>query len=355
MSLLLLRRLAIIATPILFLAAATALSLSARADDAPQAAHEAAVLDRIFANWKARHDRVHSLHFKWDCRTTYRKGALDPSILTRPRKRFERDQAFEQFGVQLFIDGERRCGLFTPLFKVPQAKLSDTLRVVTRAVIDGDTSYDFTTGSWYETGAPSPRQLPRGFLYRSFSLRWMADQSIQAPLLTFRPQFPIASWRREQCHLVDENASVDNGHYVKIQRVAPLRRVESCWISPARDDVVVHWEVQTPQYSSEGSIKYKKDPTYGWIPSEWTSGSVGHSLSECKMTSYAINEKIDPKIFALEFPAGTPVDDQQDAKAERYYVVQPDGSKRMISPQEYSRLAFSDPPKNKVPAKPQAK
>jgi hypothetical protein len=45
-----LRRLAIIATPILFLAPAPPLSLSARADDAPKAVQEAAVLDPGVAN-----------------------------------------------------------------------------------------------------------------------------------------------------------------------------------------------------------------------------------------------------------------------------------------------------------------
>ncbi|HEV3416011.1 MAG TPA: hypothetical protein VG056_04340, partial [Pirellulales bacterium] len=66
MRLHLLRQLAIIATPILLLAPAPPLRLSARADDAPKTAHEAAVLDRIFANWKARHDRVRTLHFTID-------------------------------------------------------------------------------------------------------------------------------------------------------------------------------------------------------------------------------------------------------------------------------------------------
>jgi hypothetical protein len=67
------------------------------------------------------------------------------------------------------------------------------------------------------------------------------------------------------------------------------------------------------------------------------------------VTSYAINEKIDPAVFSHEFPAGTPV---KDAVEFRYFVVQQDGSKRAISPQEYFRLAaFSDSPTKQGPPK----
>jgi hypothetical protein len=89
MPLHLLRQLAVIATPILLLAPVPPLRLSARADDAPKTAHEAAVLDRIFANWKARHDRVHSLRLTWDSRSTHLSGK------TFALKRIEKRPAFE--------------------------------------------------------------------------------------------------------------------------------------------------------------------------------------------------------------------------------------------------------------------
>jgi hypothetical protein len=348
MPLLLLRRLAIIATPILLLATAPPLGVSARADDAPQTAHEAAVLDRIFANWKARHDRVHSLHFTWDCRSTERKGAWDFS--KRPRTRFEREQVLGQFGVQLWIDGDERiCLVITPLFKIPDAKVTDTGRAVGRWVTVGSKSSAFIAGRIYETGDPAPRATgTQGMLFPSSTAREWPDPRFHALLLTFRPQQPSLSWLKDQCRLVDENAGVDNGRYFKFERAierSPLNpeRTDACWVSPARDDVVVHWTMRSPRFSSwEGSIKYKKDKAYGWIPSEWTT-DFGDVLSECRVTSYAINEKIDPAVFSQEFPAGTPV---KDAAEFRYFVVQQDGSKRAISPQEYSRLAgFSDPVK----------
>src|SRR5579862_8500598 len=316
------RRLAIVATALLFFAAASHFSLSARADDPARAARESAVLDRIFANWKARHDRVHSLHFTMDCRHIHKKGSLDFSSSSQAR--FDRDQEFQQFGVQLWIDGDdRMCLVTTPTFKVPQAKLTDTRRVVCRWVTVGTTTSMYSAGSWWETGVPAVRAFtPNGSVYRNPA----GDQRMPGPvarplLLTFRPRFASLSWQREQCRLVDENATVDSGHYVKFQRVIepsciiPFRREEACWVSPARDDVVVHWSIEVKDRRFDGSIKCKKDKTYGWIPSEWSVGTKGEEFSEYKVTNYALNEKIDPAVFSQEFPAGTPVEDQLDSPA----------------------------------------
>jgi hypothetical protein len=329
-------------------------SASTRGGDTKQKVREAALLDRIFANWKARHDRVHSLHFTWDCRSTYRKGAWDLS--KRPRTRFEREQVFEQFGVQLWIDGDERiCLVITPLFKIPEAKVSDTGRAVGRWVTVGRQGSSFIAGRIYETGDPGPQATGiQGMLFPSSTANEWPDPRFQALLLAFRPQHSSLSWLKEQCRLVDENAGVDNGRYIKFERAIERsalnpQRTDACWVSPVRDDAVVHWTIRgKPPFTDwEGSIKCKKDEAYGWIPSEWTT-DFGDVLNECRVTSYAINEKIDPAVFSQRFPAGTPVQEQldQDAAKFRYFVLQQDGSKRTISPQEYARLAgFSDPAK----------
>jgi hypothetical protein len=350
MPLLLLRRLAIIATTILFLALAPPLSLSARADDAPKAAHEAAVLDRIFANWKARGDRLHSLHFTVDCRMTFPKGSFDFTSTSNPLPRFDRDQVFEQFGVQFWIEGERLCVVTTPMFKVPQAKSTETRRVAMRSISDEQTTSNFYASAPYETGA-APQPFARyGFVQHDPDSDSRSLGSAWLPLfLALRPQFPSICWRREQCHVVDDKAMVDGIQCVKFQRVLDpshmyrVKREEACWISPARDDAIAHWTRKTPNSPDcVGSIKYKKDKTWGWIPSEWSVETKGIELYEYKVTDYAINEKIDPAIFAHEFPPGTPVSDQMNggsAKDVRYYVVEKEGSKRTISAQEFARLA----------------
>jgi hypothetical protein len=255
----------------------------------------------------------------------------------------------------VWIDGERICWINTPSFKVPAPKTADRGHVDVRWVSDGKTdSYILNTVQ---------QSAPGGFILQSST----ADESppidtLQPLLLAFRPQHAWVSWRREKCRLSDENASVDNGQFAKIQRIMEQsniypRREEACWVSAARDDVIVHWTIQCLRSSwYEGSIKYKKDKTHGWIPSEWSfdhggRGRVHHT--ECKVTSYAINERIDPATFTLEFPAGTVVSDNLN---RTYYLLQPDGSKKTLSQVEYSRLS-SPPasPKKKAPAKPQTK
>ena len=366
MSLLLLRRLAIIATPILLLATAPPLSLSARADDTPKTVHEAAVLDRIFANWKARCDRVHSLHFTVDCRMTFPKGSFDFTSTSNPLPRFDRDQIFEQFGVQFWIEGERLCLVTTPMFKVPQAKLTDTRRVAMRYISDEQTTSNFYASAPYETGA-APQPFGRhGFVRHEPDSDSRSQGSAWLPLLlVYRPQFPGISWRREQCHVVDEKAIIDGIACVKFQRGLDTSRMyrvgreEACWVSPARDDAIAQWMTKTPNSPDcVASIKYKKDKTWGWIPWEWSVETRGIELYEYKVTSYAINQKIDPGQFSHEFPPGTPVMDESRQPPKllptmRFSVVEPDGSRRTISQDEYLRML--DSPTKNVPAKPQAK
>ena len=363
MPLLLLRRLAIIATPILFLAPLPPLSLSARADDTPKAVQEAAVLDRVFANWKARHDRVHSFHFTWDSRTTSKKGTEDFSSTARPRGLLSRDTVFEQSGVQLWVEGdERMCRADTPNFKVPlpQTESADRRRVVERWVVVGNVTSVFNSGSSWENVTGPGREFPRrGQLYRTPTDGSFPIGGWQTVLLPFRPAYSSLSWLRKQCRFVRENVDRDNGHYVQLQRLVEPRQfgggqqvgyVETVWISPARDDLVVRWKTEGPSlHTCLGTINYKKDKTNGWIPSEWSCDYVGAQLSEFRVTSYEINNSIDPAIFSQEIPAGTPVSDQMNgssAKDVRYYVVEKDGSKRTISPQAYFRVRdFSAPPK----------
>jgi hypothetical protein len=336
MRLHLLRQLAIIATLILLLAPVPPLRLSARADDAPKTAHEAAVLDRIFANWKARHDRVHSLHMTWDRRVTSTRGK----------------DAFEQFGLQVFFDGDQRyCTVDTLIFNVPRVKRTDTRLVVERCVIDGDTTWEYFAGprSEQDLGDPNARKA-HGVVSRTIPPNPTLS-AIQAFWLAFRPEFPELSWRRDQCRLVDEHATIDGVQCVKIQRVIEppanglreKRRFESLWVSPVRDDVVVHWTVEAPTLLMEGAIRYIKDRKVGWVPSEWTwEIPVIHNLEECRVTGYTINEKIDPSVFSHEFPPGTPVQDargRDKPEGLRHYVVERDGSKRAISLEDFLRIS----------------
>jgi hypothetical protein len=324
--------------------------LTARGDDRATTAHESAVLDRIFANWKARHDRVHSLHFTMDVRVILRKGYPDNSNGTR----FKQDQEIDQFGIQVWIENDDRfCLVNTPSFRVPQTTPTDTKRVVSRTVIVGKTSATYFASPDDTAAALAPYGL----------VQRVSDPGrdvVLAPLFfAFRRQYPSLSWLREQSHLVDENAPIDDSRCVEFQRTVQrmtIQQQEACWVSPVRDDVVVHW---TFGNTVDGSVKYTKDKRWGWIPSEWSVEGKGEGTVDYKVTDYAINPKIDPAVFSLGFPAGTPVLEQLNAADPPrfgYYVVQKDGAKRSISWEEFDRLrGGTAPPKKKTPARPSTK
>jgi hypothetical protein len=356
MPLLLLRRLAIIATPILFLALAPPLSLSARADDAPKAAHESAVLDRIFANWKARHDRVHSLHVTLDLRVVLKKGT--PDFSDGVRKLRVHDEEVRQTGMQLWIEGDDHvCLATTPFFKVPPAPPIDTRRVTTRTVIVGQICSTELLAPFYATDPADHSPFVRhAFVSRNaLGDPRMPDPQLRPLFLVFRPQYPTLAWRKDQCRLVDGKELLDGNRELEVQRTVKSGQgftvggEESCWVSPARDDVVarssLRWKARGNQVTSEATLRYKRDPTYGWIPTEWMveakENGSDDAFGEYNVTGYAINEKIDPAVFAQTFPAGTPVQEQMDpahpGKIQRY-VIQRDGTKRAVSQADYDRL-----------------
>jgi hypothetical protein len=314
-----------------------------KAADPPPSAHETALLDRIFANWKTRHDRIRSLHVVWDCRTTYKKGSLDFTSTNTPRPRLKEDRVFEQFGAQLWVQGDdRMCLALTRSFKVPEATLTDTDRVVIRHVIVDKTAATFTAGSPWDTGVPAPSIPPRGTVIPS-TPDYDIVRTDLAPLFAFRAQTPFLPWSKREFRVVDENATFDNVPAIELRRSVEKsgpnnpKDEEFYWVSPARDDAVVHWIVKRPPVlPTEGAIKYKKDANYGWLPSEWTF-AVGGAFEECALTQFSANGKIDPAIFAHPFPPGTPVMEATLLK-QAFYVAQEDGSKRAISEVEFRRL-----------------
>jgi hypothetical protein len=361
----LLRPLVVLVMAVSYPLAAAELGATALGDDRATTAHESAVLDRIFTNWKARQDRVHTLHFTWDCRSTIKKGRPDPSKLGA---KLANDQVLEQFGVQLWIEGDDRiCVTWTPIFMVSEVKVTDASRLVQRCVSVGEISSVLYVSRSLQTGTSNLPEVHYGEISRNVKGNgWLTRSDLQPLLLTFRPQNPAVSWSKEQCRILDENSSVEGGRCEKFQRIidpsdarlididsrSRYRREEACWVSPVRDDVIVRWTIDVKsrfEPSFNGSIRYRNDKTYGWIPAEWRTESTWGKIDECRVTSYAINEPIDPATFSMTFPPGTPVSDHLNgstAQTVRDYVVQPDGSKRSITWQEFNHLAgFPDPKK----------
>jgi hypothetical protein len=343
-----------VAAAAIVLAALSCPSTSVQAAEPSPSPHEAAILDRIFANWKARHDRVHTLHFTWDNRVTCKQGTQDFSSTQRPRTLLEKDRVFEQSGVQLWIDRDARtCFVRTASYKLPLRSEIDRERVVSQEVVVGNMTSLYTSGAQWQDGMSPPRAVPRyGLYFRTPSVSYPID-GLSVLLLAFRPQNPLVGCRRDSFSVVHEDVVINGMHCTELHRSVKRQEVggggwvvpreESLWVSPARDDAVVQWRSEIPKSKAWlGKINYKKDKTYGWVPLEWSSGYEGSEFNEYTVTGYTINQKIEPAVFSQDFLAGTPVMDEMkgnSAKNTRYYVIQDNGSKREISAQEFTRLA----------------
>jgi len=267
--------------------------------------------------------------------------------------------------VQFWMEGDEKFSVvLTPVFRVPPEKFVDPKRTVIRLASVGATTMYITLCPLYKTDEQAARPfVPYGNVFATDTMIWQFPDPNFPMLFAFRPEHASIRLRKDQCHVVSENALVDDGHYVKLRRVIERRHGSDsaktdreevdCWVDPAREDVVVHW-VDRDQYTTlEGSIKYREDKKFDWLPSELSFERKGIQLQEYKVTNYAINEKIDPATFSMAFPAGTVILDRlNEPTAETHYVIQPDGSKKMISFNEWRRLRnFPPPPKRKPPQK----
>jgi hypothetical protein len=308
-------------------------------EGSPQPASAAGppALKRILANWKARRDRVKSLHFIWDVRLTVPKGQQDGA--DPPNTIVTEDRHYDQHGNELWIEGDDHfCMEEREWPLAPHPKSADKGGTVGRQTFDGELDSRF----WASQSAKLIF-APQGWIHRAKEQDNFAGQIVPL-LLTYRTLHPWMPWRPEECRLITENAIIGGVRYVKIQRPVDaygFRGVDICWVDPHRDDVVVSWEMRRDGKRSypncRGSCEYQMDKTFGWVPCRWR-GVVRVDpdlICESTVTRYEINKKISPEKFAPHFPPGTFVADSANAQ---WYVVQQDGSKRMLMRDEFRGL-----------------
>jgi hypothetical protein len=258
-------------------------------------AAESPALKRIFANWNARQARTKSFQFTWDEKQT-----------------FEKSLRYHQRQRKLWFSGENQFREeYRPCAYGGAGRLLEAFDGRTRQTLHyfGDTPLKRAT-------IDEPQD---------------ADTSgIQPLLLVFRPS--RLGWTIHNCRLVTENAIVEHGRHVQIQKVDPQAgTTESCWCDPARDDVVVHFA----NYREGGGthIEYQHDRVHGWIPSAWRperldNASTANDPNGSTITGYAINETYPQETFAITFPAGTFIDDQ---RTPEFYLLRKNGSKRRVA------------------------
>jgi hypothetical protein len=294
----------------------------------PDSPADAAIVNRVFANWKARQDRTKSFHVEWNTRV------LQKLFRTRPVEELRR--AF-------WIEGDDR-------FRVEFSRVSgspinwDHMRAAGCAC-RGQRTWDGTVNRILEW-PHDPAAPPLGVV-RQETLRDDRDPEHAALFLAFRPLLPLMGLQGDRFRVVSEHAIVDGVHCVKIENGLPRDRVrngarnwttvaEHCWVDPARDDVPILFEKTVGgALMWSVAIQYRPSREVGWVPEHWTCQYQFPMFeAHCTVTKLTVNEPLPPKTFQLEFPPGTLVFDKL---SHAQFLVARDGSRSPAPPFDFVR------------------
>jgi hypothetical protein len=105
--------------------------------------------------------------------------------------------------------------------------------------------------------------------------------------------------------------------------------VETFWVDPARDDVIVGWARGAEAATSPlVTIEYARSTEDGWLPTRWITTIPSSTRdSSGTATKITINERFPIDTFRLTFPPGTKVNDRKHSER---YVIASDGSKTNV-------------------------
>jgi hypothetical protein len=321
---------------VLSLSASGAARADQRTGTADKPPSASPVLKRIFHNWKARRERVTSLHIVWDQRITFQSTRPDPRGPVVGRKIRE-----EQNTKELWLSGDvQMCLDMRERPAAPQVAAVQNGSLIRRETFDGT----LASQMWQSQVADSVYVL-EATIRREKEPDGLGLNFIPI-VFTYRTLPPWRPWSAETCRLVTENAIIDGVRYLKIERPVEafgFRGVDTCWVDPSRDDLVVAWEMRRAGERSypncHGTCEYKRDPAWGWVPHRWTNTVVQtlrDAICEVEIVKYELNKPIPVEQFAPHFPPDTYVVDRR--VGARFYVTQTDGSKRILTGDEFSRL-----------------
>jgi len=283
--------------------------------DAPASSTDESILERIVAHWSQREARIKSIHAEWESHVADVRGGAKSS---RHQHEF-------------WIDDKGRYRLNDWSLETAEQKDSklDPSRLAGRKPVS-QYSFDGTTGRTMN-GDP-----PQGVVGKPGRYGW-PRYAISPLLLALRPQsrdgfgVPLGLLK-----VVSVNAIIGSTHCIKLHQ--ERGNAANFWVDPARDDVIVAWELLLRDRVQEFvTIDYRRDAKYGWVPTGWTQSNPRESRVprvEHTVTRLAINESIAEPTFTLEFRAGTNVLDW--TSFERYTTAN-DGSKKIIGKWDSAR------------------
>jgi hypothetical protein len=269
------------------------------APESPSAGKDSAVLKRILAHWRAREDRIKSLHVTWRSQRTSLRARSPRSAEVR---------------AELWLEGYTCFRVQIAPIPADRSRNGESSRTFDGSINRGLTHFRGSSNGGISKGSDGSQLHAATLSPLLLALLPFAHDAIDRSPNLFR--------------VVSQNAVLDGKHCVKIER-DQTQFVESFWVDPAREDIIVGWE-QRPRNAPASlfaTVKYQLEKDQGWIPTRWTqtdSQFVRSLSTESTMTTFAINEKFPPQTFTLAFPPGTAVVDETIYET---YVVGKDGAK----------------------------
>jgi hypothetical protein len=108
------------------------------------------------------------------------------------------------------------------------------------------------------------------------------------------------------------------------------------YVDPARHYIPVKFVSHYQKRSIEIEMSYAANARIGWVLSGWVIKlpDPTHEFAETRSGNVkyvSINEPIDDKAFALQYPPGTRVR-EDNGGIRRFFIVQPDGSQKQVDP-----------------------
>ncbi|HEX4071484.1 MAG TPA: hypothetical protein VHX68_09950 [Planctomycetaceae bacterium] len=291
----------------------------------PTAPADSEVIKRIFANWKARQERVKSFQTRWTTHVVRKSRSGSPDQILRRG---------------LWVDGDDR-------FRSERSLVGSGKNNWDHIAL-GQSTWHGTTDMILEW-LHEPTDAPQGGVRQDTSRRTLDDIESKVPLLVFRPLHRLIGSQASQFRVVTQHAIVDGVHCVKLERSRTgTAAVEHCWVDPARDDLPLLWE--STLHGSlvwRVAIQYRRvrkydlmqpEPPFPWVPERWTCHYQSLPLAlECQASEFdvrtelSVNQRLPEWMFQVDFPARTLLFDET---TRRQYAISADGSRTPARPFE---------------------
>ena len=302
-------------------------------------------LSAVERAWRDRQDRIKTVQVEWDESRFFAQGSY-PNLGNEKDKNPPQDVTVDVKGLLFKLDEQSR--IFTETEAWNPSSSDSTSRDRYRSSFNGEISADCMD--------PGTLSYSLGTIFDSPRYKEVRSSVIRPLLLAYRPLAEgTLHIDLESFEILPDKVRVGEVDCVVLQQLDDGRgRVrESYLLDPERDFLLIRFfETVNEEPRFQTDIDYKEDPEHGWVPYRWKSifmKGQGRVVSSqvATVTQFALNTPISEEEFEIRFPPNTWV---RDSRADKQYIIRPDGTKRPITKSEllgpvltFEQLVSSEP------------